>query len=382
MRVALVCGYDLSVPGGVQGQVGSIARVLVRLGDTVAVISPLTGALPDTTADGFRLYRCGSSVRLPANGSLAPVAPTPAAALATRRALRDFAPDVLHVHEPLVPGPPLASLLIGAPGHRGSLPVVATFHRADSDPLYRAAGRLLGSVVGRRITLATGVSAAAIATARSVVGDHLPSVVEVGNGVEVGRFERARSARVEHRARLPYKNGDRPLVGFVGRLEQRKGVSLLLDAVAALDRDVDVAIAGEGREGANQRERAAGDPRVTFVGRLGDEALEEFVASVDVLVAPALGGESFGMVLLEAMAAGTCVVASDIPGYRLAAAGAAVHFRSGDAGDLARALRLVLADATLRAEHVALGLDRARQCSIETVVATYRSIYESAVASS
>ncbi len=382
MRVALVCGYDWAVPGGVQSQLDALARALAEAGHDVAVVAPVTARAGRPTpgagpGEGFLLFPAGRSIGLPVNGSIAPVAPTPAAAVATRRALRRFRPDVVHVHEPLVPGPPLAAVL------GGPRPVVVTFHRADSDVLYRAEGRLLGPLLGRRVDAATAVSEAAIATARTVLGQHLPSIIEVRNGVDLRRGERARLAlaRVSGEAGAPYKNGSRPRVVYAGRHEPRKGVAVLVGAARRLGPDVEVVIAGDGPERTSLERQAAADPAVRFVGRLEDEPQAELVASADVFVAPAVGGESFGLVLLEAMAAGTCVVASDIPGYRLAAAGAAVLVAPGDSAALAACVSDVLADHEKRRRAVELGLARARECAIETVMERYVEVYRAAGAS-
>ena len=377
MRVALVSGYDWAVPGGAQGQVAALARALVAMGETVAVVSPQKTAGSGPPVPGAQFFRAGRGIPIPVNGSVAPVAPTPAAALATVRALRAFAPDVVHVHEPLVPGPPLAAMLAGP------RPIVATFHRADADALYRAEGMLLGSAVGKRCAVATGVSAAAIETARTVLRRHTPRLLEVGNGVEVDRFERARLAREALRAPSgTFKGGAAPVVAFVGRHERRKGASVLLDAFALVGigdqfADARLIVAGDGPESSDLRRRAAGDPRIFFPGRIDDDEVAALVASADVLVAPAIAGESFGMVLLEAMAAGTAVIASDIPGYSLAASGAARLFAAGDPRDLASALGKVLADEVGRKALVERGLARARACSIDVIAQRYRQVYGS-----
>jgi phosphatidylinositol alpha-mannosyltransferase len=380
MRVALVCGYDWAVPGGARNQVAAIARALAGRGEEVAVIAPGGPERPPDRAgmpgEPFRRFRTGRTYGVPANGSIAPVAPTPVAAYETRRSLSEFAPDVVHVHEPLVPGPPLAAVFFAR------APVVATFHRAGVDPVYRLEARLLGAAVARRVRVATAVSQAATATARSVLGTHLEKVVEVGNGVEVARFEQARARWAEESAAVsgPYKNGARPVVAFVGRHEPRKGAALLIDAARSLPDDGEFLVAGHGPETTMLRARAASDDRVRLVGQLDDDEVARMVAGADVLVAPSVSGESFGVIILEAMAAGTCVVTSDLPAYRLAAGRAAVHFRAGDVADLARTLSEVLHDQDLREELVARGLERAARCSIEVVTSAYLECYRQALA--
>ncbi len=369
MRVALVSGYDARVPGGVQIQVAGLARALSGRGVEVAVVAPRRRPDGDK-GGGVEFFRAGRSYPFPANGSVAPVAPTPAAAAATLRALGRLRPDVVHVHEPLIPGPPLAAVLLGR------RPVVATFHRADADALYRAEGRLLSRAVVARIGLATAVSPAATETARAVLGPSLGEVVEVPNGVEVARFEQAAARRRGGRPAGRYKNGPVPLVAFVGRHEERKGARLLIEAVRRLEGPMRVVVAGAGPETDSLRRIAAGDGRVGFPGRISDDEVADLLASADVFVGPATGGESFGVVLLEAMAAGTAVVASDLPGYVLAAAGAARIFEAGDPGRLAAALAGVLGDDDERERLVALGAARAASCSMERVAEAYLECYQ------
>ncbi|MGO9559203.1 MAG: glycosyltransferase family 4 protein [Acidimicrobiales bacterium] len=372
MRVALVSGYDWAVPGGVQNQVAALAGALHELGETVAVVTPQARPGEGPQLEGVRLYRAGRGISIPVNGSVAPVAPTPVASLTAVRALRDFSPDVVHVHEPLIPGPPLAAVLAGP------RPIVATFHRADSDALYRTEGIALGWLVCRRCAAFTGVSAAAIETAHGVIGPRLAGVVEVGNGVEVERYDRARAAQqADLRPAGPFKNGEAPMIAFVGRHESRKGVSVLLGAMEMLGPEVQIAIGGDGPENGSLRRRAAGDERISFRGRIDETEKAALLAAADIFVAPALGGESFGVVILEAMAAGTAVICSDIPGYTLAAAGAARLFRAGDPADLAHAIDEVLTDHRARSELVEKGRERAQECSIVKIAEAYREIYRS-----
>ncbi|MHB1988372.1 MAG: glycosyltransferase family 4 protein [Acidimicrobiales bacterium] len=377
MRVALVSGYDWSVPGGVQGQVAGLARCLDKLGESVAVVTPQSLPAKGPSLPGVHVFRAGRGVGLPVNGSRAPVAPLPSAWWAAVRALRGFSPDIVHVHEPFVPGPPLAAALMGP------LPMIATFHRSGTDRLYRAEAQLLGRAVTRRCAMATGVSRAAIDTAETVLGRHLRGLVEVSNGVEGERFEQARVLReAAGLGRGPFKGGGAPVVAFLGRLEPRKGASLVVQAVRELAAEIEVHIVGDGPEAGSLRRQASSDPRVRFFGRIDDDEVATALARADVFVAPATTGESFGMVLLEAMSAGTAVVASDIPGYRIAAGGAARLFRSGDSQALAAALREVLGDHQARAMLVKRGEARAQQCSMAHVATCYLELYKTVAISS
>ncbi|MGH9297445.1 MAG: glycosyltransferase family 4 protein [Acidimicrobiales bacterium] len=375
MRVALVSGYDLSIPGGVQGQVRALAGELARRGLEVAVVTPFAkGAGPSPLPASVELLRAGRGIGLPVNGSVAPVAPTPLAAASAIRALSSFRPDVVHVHEPLVPGPPLAAVLAGP------RPIVATFHRAGADRLYRAAGRVFGPVAGRRIDVAIAVSAAAAVTAGEVFGRHLEAIGEVGNGVELSRFQRARLPfEGDPSTSRTWKNGEYPVVAFAGRHEQRKGLAVLLDAFAGLAEDVRLDVIGDGPESASLRRRSAGAPRVCWRGAVDDEELARVLARADVFAAPSVGGESFGVVLLEAMAAGTAVVASDIAGYRLAAGDAAVFVPPADATALAGAISALLAHHRERRDLVGRGFARALACSAPVLADRYVEIYRGAL---
>jgi phosphatidylinositol alpha-mannosyltransferase len=364
VRVALVAPYDLGIPGGVQGQVVGLARALAAAGEQVLVVAPGRPAswLGDLPGAGVAVTGTGPVVAVPVNGSRAPVAASPLAGRRARAALSGFRPEVVHVHEPFVPGPALAAL------RAASAPVVATFHRAGADVLYRLAGPLLRPLAARPAVL-VAVSEAARATLEAVVGPAAQAAVVVANGVDLDRLTRAAAAARDPRA------GSRR-VAFVGRLEPRKGAQVLLQAAASLVPPVEVVLVGDGPLRA--RLAAGAPPGTSFLGRLDDERLAAAVAGAEVLVAPSLGGESFGVVLLEAMAAGTAVVASDLPGYRLAAGEAACFVPPGDPDALAGALAGLLADPRRRAALVAAGRARAATAGFDARALTYRQLYAGA----
>lgn len=376
MRVALVAPYDLGAPGGVQGQVLGLARALARAGDHVLVVAP---GYPDrwlgaAAADGVHLAGTGAVVAVPANGSRAPIAASPLAGHRALAALDRFRPDVVHVHEPFVPGPAVTAM------RRSGAPVVATFHRAGAGAGYRLLGPLLRPLAGRAALL-IAVSEAARQTLGAVVGPLAERAEIVPNGVDLERFDQARRL-------APAGSGQR--IVFVGRLERRKGAEVLLAALALLatrpdtgtgagtNARVELTVVGDGP--LRPRLEAGAPARVTFRGRLEDGALADEVAAADVLVAPSLDGESFGVVLLEAMAAGTAVVASDLPGYRLAAGDAARFVVPGDPAALAEALGALLADDEARATLAARGLARAATCDFAAVAAAYRARFGRLVA--
>jgi phosphatidylinositol alpha-mannosyltransferase len=275
----------------------------------------------------------------------------------TLSAIRSFDPDVVHVHEPFVPGPSLAAVLTHG------RPLVGTFHRSGADLAYRAYGHLIGTLA-RRLDAVFAVSEEASATARRCVG-HLSGRVEiVPNGIEI-----------EGLAELKPWPTKAPTVVFVGRHEHRKGLEVLLEAFTLVPGPTELWILGQGPETGRLRDRFGSDPRIEWAGPSDDKQRARRLAGADVFAAPSLGGESFGVVLLEAMAAGTAVVASDLPGYRVAAAGAARLVPPGDPDALGAAIDALLRDETERRSLVEKGLKRARECDMATVADTYRDVY-------
>jgi phosphatidylinositol alpha-mannosyltransferase len=360
VRVGLVTPYDLSVEGGVNRHVQSLARELSRLGHECVIVGPASGEVP-AGCHGVR-----GVVPVPANGSVARIGLL-ASARASSDLLTRHGVELVHVHEPLVPGPGRHAL---AWARRRGRPVVATFHaNAERElPLQTLLRRLVGSAVGR-LDYGIAVSRQAKRFSRAVWRGR---TAVVPNGVDLSRF-------TETLGRLPAVHHPHPTlqVLFVGRFgEPRKGFEVLLDAARRLrrtGRDAAFTVVGSGPE-ARWRARAA-RLGVRLVGRLGDEALAAAYREADVFCAPSLGGESFGMVLVEAMAAGCPVVASDIPGYAEAARGAAVLVPRKDGAALAEALWRVGTEAGLRQRLVARGLARAQTLCWTRVAAHVDRIY-------
>ncbi|MGA2530809.1 MAG: glycosyltransferase family 4 protein [Acidimicrobiales bacterium] len=362
MRIALVCPYSCTVPGGVQTQVLGLSRALAEGGDDVAVLAPgdksaIKGRLDVQALHGAVFTPVGSAVGVSVNGSRAPVSPWPSTMARTTSALRAFSPEVVHVHEPLVPGPSLATLL------SPKCPLVGTFHRSGSDRGYRAYGHLLGPFA-RRLDAVFAVSEQARATAESCVGGLSGRVQIITNGVELQA-----SPGIS-----PWPT-EAPTVIFVGRHEQRKGLKVLLEAFSRLQADAVLWVLGQGPETGRLRARFGSQPRIEWAGAPDDTERARRLAGADVLVAPSLGGESFGVVLLEAMAGGTAVVASDLPGYRLAAGGAARLVAPGDPVALAAAVSDLLRDEPSRQALVDKGRERARECDMAAVAGLYREVY-------
>lgn len=267
-------------------------------------------------------FVAGPSTAVRANGSVAPVSLDPRAAWRVRRAIANFGADVVHFHEPLAPAIGYWCLA----EHR--LPAVGTYHRAGEGLGYR----LVAPVVrwaDDRLDVRCAVSAAAAKTLAAVAGGRPVEVLF--NGVDVDRFTGARPTPVAV-----------PAILFLGRHERRKGLETLLEAYRTADWPPGAApnlwVAGDGPETDKLRHRFGGVRGIEWLGVLDDAEVPARLAGASVLCAPSLGGESFGMVVLEAMAAGCAVVASDIPGYRAAAGGHALLVPPGDAGALAGAL--------------------------------------------
>ncbi len=355
MRVGLICPYSLTVPGGVQGQVLALARSLRSLGHETRVLGPCDGPPPDAGVTPL-----GNSVPTAANGSVAPLAPDPSAQLRTIRALRDESFDVLHVHEPMCPGPTMTSLLFK------SSPLVGTFHAAGVSFGYkwlRPGPRLLAQRLDHRCA----VSEDARRLAAEALGGEYTMVF---NGVELEHFADAEPWPTEG-----------PTILFVGRHEPRKGLEVLLAAFADLPVDVRLWIGSDGPETSRLQAAYAGDPRIEWLGRITDAEKASRLRGADVFCAPSLRGESFGVVLLEAMAAGCAIVASELPGYaNVARSGRdALLVPPGDPSVLTDALQRLLTEPGTAAQLVASGTERAAGFSMERLAAIYLDVYRTVV---
>lgn len=351
LRVGLVCPYSLSIPGGVQAQALGMARELRRRGVEVRLLGPCDGPPPE----GF-VTPLGDSLPTAANGSIAPLAPDPAAVLRTIRALNDESFDVLHVHEPLVPGPTLTALVVRP------APIVGTFHAAGDSTSYR----LLRAPL-RRFLARIDHKVVVSKDAQRLVAGYLGGEYEVlFNGVDTE----------EIRAVDPFPSPRRSIF-FIGRHEERKGLGVLLAAMAHLDDDVECWVAGDGPDTAVLQARHADDPRIHWLGRVPESEKLARLRGATIFCAPSLHGESFGVVLAEAMAACTAVVASSLDGYRNVATHDvdAVLVPPGDVDALGGALQGLLVDSGRRERLVAAGRRRADQLAMSTLVGHYLDIY-------
>jgi phosphatidyl-myo-inositol alpha-mannosyltransferase len=325
VRVALVCPYSWDRVGGVQSHVRGLARALRARDHEVAVFAPHSTKEGSHAEEGVTIV--GRAVGVPANGSVAPLAFGPLAAAGVRRALASFEPEVCHLHEPLIPSLSLLALWAAR------VPCVGTFHASSEGSFGYRVGRVVLERAARRLAVRTAVSDAA----RALVARYFPGEYALTpNGVEVAAFRPSGDvARV-------------PTVLFLSRIERRKGLEVLIQAMARI-RDVDarLVVAGDGPEARAGRllaDRLSVDAE--WRGVVSDQEKVALFQSAGVYCAPGLGGESFGIVLVEAMAAGAPVVCSDLPGFKAVAGGAARLVPRGDAGALADALRGVLTDPT------------------------------------
>ena len=358
MRIGMVSPYSLTVPGGVQNQILGLAKALRDMGESVRVLGPCDGPPPEPFVTPL-----GNSVPTGANGSVVPLAPDPAAQLRTIRALRDEEFDVLHLHEPMAPGPTMTALLL-LPA-----PVVATFHSAGTSLAYDFFRPLV-----RRGSWRIGRWFAVSPEARDLAYRALGGSYEiVFNGVEIARFRQGVPAKA-----------DGPTILFLGRHEPRKGLAVLLEAMTKLGADVRLWVAGDGPARAELMSRHAGDPRIEWLGELDDDQKIARLRGADIFCAPSLGGESFGIVLLEAMAAGCAVVASDLDGYaRVARPGVEAELvRPGDVESLASALGGLLSDTTIRDRYVEAGNRRVEEFSMRRLASIYRQAYTDLLAES
>lgn len=302
MKIALVCPYDWSRPGGVRVHVESLARHLS--GDhEVRVFAPASEPVADHDVEVL-----GRPVPVRINASVAPVALTPTAWRRTVRALKAFDPHIVHVHEPLAPAVSLAA------SARGPKPVVGTFHAWSEDRrLYRSMAPAVRRVASD-LSVRIAVSPAALDFHSTALGLAPAAFRVIPNGVDRDGFCSADPID-------ELVDPERPLALFVGRLEPRKGLDVAVRAflrLRAANPAVRLCVVGDGPERRRCQDMVppSARPDVLFMGQVTGEDLPSFHASADVFWAPARGGESFGIVLLEAMAAGLPVVASDIPGYR------------------------------------------------------------------
>ena len=374
LRIALVSPYDYPFPGGVTEHIAFLMEHLERRGHHVRILAPSSASAETLAAN--HVYRLGSIVRAPYHGSWARITLSVGLGRKVRAILDRERFDVVHLHEPLLPVLPLTVLM------RSRAANVGTFHASWERSRLYAVGRPALELAARRLHERIAVSDAA----RHYVDRYFPGdYTIVPNGVDTTFFRPDLTP-------LPAMMGagdDAPRVLFVGRLEKRKGLDYLLRAFVTVRRELPVArlfVAGAYGEDDRRRyaRRAAelGLEGVVFLGPLSRADLARAYASSDVFCAPSIAGESFGIVLIEAMAAGRPVVCSDIDGYREVARHGkdAVLVPPKDPDALAAALTRLLRDPALRRQLSEAGRHRAAEFDWASVTARVEARYLRAVA--
>jgi phosphatidylinositol alpha-mannosyltransferase len=363
----MVCPYTWDVPGGVQEHIKDLAEALVGLGHEISVISP---ADDDTPLPGY-VVPAGRAVPVPYNGSVARLAFGPLSAARVRRWVKEGGFDVLHVHEPAAPSLSLLACWV-ADG-----PIVATVHTANPRSRVMHAAYLALQTALEKISGWIAVSEAA----RTTLVEHMGGdAVLIPNGVTVRRYEKA--------APLPGWPGAGGVLGFLGRMEEpRKGLDVLLQAfelLAGQRPGLRLLVAGPGDlDDVRARVPEAIRDRLILLGQVTQEDKARFYHSVDVFCAPNTGGESFGVVLIEAMAAGAPIVASDLDAFQFVLRGgqAGELFPAGDPAALAAAAGRLLDDPSLRARLSAAATDAVRAYDWPMVARDVVKVYEAVVPS-
>jgi phosphatidylinositol alpha-mannosyltransferase len=367
MRIGMVCPYTWDVPGGVQEHIKDLAEALIGLGHEISVISP---ADDDTPLPGY-VVPAGRAVPVPYNGSVARLAFGPLSASRVRRWVKESGFDVLHVHEPAAPSLSLLACWV-ADG-----PIVATAHTANPRSRVMHAAYLALQTALEKISGWIAVSEAA----RTTLVEHMGGdAVLIPNGVTVSRYEAA--------SPLPGWPGEGGALGFLGRMEEpRKGLDVLLRAfelLAAQRTGLRLLVAGPGDlDEVRAKVPGAIRDRLILLGQVSQENKARFYHSVDVFCAPNTGGESFGVVLIEAMAAGAPIVASDLDAFQLVLRDgrAGELFPAGDPAALAAAASRLLDDPSLRARLSAAATNAVRAYDWPMVARDVVKVYEAVVPS-
>lgn len=382
MRIGIVCPYSFDEPGGVQAHILDLADILIARGHEVKVIGPCS---KDTAVPEY-VTRGGRSVPIPYNGSVARLKFGPGVIKKVKAFIQEGEFDVLHIHEPNSPSFSLAALRV-AQG-----PIVATFHASSSGSrlLKLAMPFLRGSL--EKIRGGIAVSEMARRWQVEMLGG---DPVLIPNGVNTSEYRQAleqatqttqadtaNEAAAAPQTTTPHtKPSSRPCeIVFLGRVaEQRKGLKVLLAALANLNRDVHVTVIGGGE--APSLPHGVDPAQVEFVGRVDNAEKARLLAQADIYVAPNTGGESFGIVLVEAMAAGCAVVASDLEAFQAvcdaeAEQPAGALFRNEDSSDLTRVLRRLIDSPQQRQALKEAGKARAQIYDWEHVATLITRVYE------
>jgi phosphatidylinositol alpha-mannosyltransferase len=361
MKIGVVCPYSLGTPGGVQNHVRDLAEALLSRGHEVSVLAPVDEEHP---APPY-VVSAGHAVGVPYNGSVARVTFGPRTAARGRAWLAEGDFDVVHVHEPTTPSASIIALW------SGEGPFVATFHtwQVRSRAMSAAAGLLRPAL--EKIDARIAVSE----NARSMMVQHVGGeAVVIPNGLYTARFN--------GRARPEWQGAD-GTISFLGRIDEpRKGLGVLLAAVPHLVTErpnLRVLVAGAGQaDDARRSLPTFCRENVLFLGAIDDDARADMFAGSEVYVAPHLGGESFGIVLLEAMASGTPVLASDLAAFRQVLDGGQLGelFEPGNAAALARSASRLLGSPDERDKLREAGRSAVRRYDWEALIGEILAVYE------
>ena len=363
LKIGIVCPYSWDTPGGVQNHIRDLAEYLIQAGHQVSVLAPVMDEekLPDYVVSA------GKPISIPYNGAVARVLFGPVAFSRVRQWISNGEFDLLHLHEPAIPSISLLACW-AAEG-----PMVGTFHAAAKrQKIIFAIGPILEPAI-EKLSARIAVSEAA----RLTLTDHLDTdAIVIPNGIYASRYHNG----------IPDKKWQGNTIGFIGRFEEpRKGLSVLLAALPVIARfapDVKVFVAGPGDP--TDVEKSI-DPqlrhRFEFLGKISEQEKANFMSSVSIYVAPNTGGESFGIILAEALAGGACVVASDIPAFDdlLGQGQFGALFKSEDSTDLAKVIIDLLRDEKKRSELATAGRARGQSFDWEIVAQQIYSVYEMSI---
>jgi phosphatidyl-myo-inositol alpha-mannosyltransferase len=366
LRIGLVCPYGWDTPGGVQNHVRDLAEYLISKGHFVSVLAPVINedAIPDYVTSA------GKPISIPYNGAVARILFGPIAFARVKSWISDGEFDLLHLHEPAIPSISLLACW-AAEG-----PLVGTFHAAAKrQKAIFAIGPILEPVI-EKLTARIAVSEAA----RLTLTEHLETdAVVIPNGIYADRYR-------DGRVRAAWSGNT---LGFIGRFEEpRKGLAILLEALPIIARfapDVRILVAGPGDSKEVQEQI---DPqlrhRFEFLGKISEQDKADFLSSVSIYIAPNTGGESFGIILAEALAGGAAVVASDIPAFDSLLGGGkyGALFSSENSQELAKVVIDLLRDNKKRSEQAARGKEYAQKFDWDVVAEDIFSIYEMALVGS
>ena len=366
LKIGIVCPYSWDTPGGVQNHIRDLAEFLIASGHDVSVLAP---AIDESKLPAY-VVNAGKPISIPYNGAVARVLFGPVAFARVRQWISQGDFDLLHLHEPAIPSISLLACW-AADG-----PMVGTFHAAAKrQKIIFAIGPILEPAI-EKLSARIAVSEAA----RLTLTDHLDTdAVIIPNGIYANRYTEGKSV----------EKWSGNTIGFIGRFEEpRKGLSVLVDALPVISRfapDVRVLVAGPG-DPAEVIENI--DPqlrqRFEFLGKISEAEKADFMSSVAVYVAPNTGGESFGIILAEALAGGACVVASDIPAFDdlLGQGQYGALFESESATELAKVVIDLLRDENKRKELSSRGKERAQLFDWKVVAQQIYSVYEMSIVGS